>query len=49
MDKLEVEMDTLIEEDWKGYLSLGRALAGGEAVVKDAERKVRQVDRELQV
>lgn len=49
VDKLENEMETLIEEDWNGYLSLGKGLAGGETFVKDAERQVRQVDREIQV
>jgi conserved oligomeric Golgi complex subunit 2 len=49
VDKLENEMETLIEEDWHGYLSLGKGLAGGETFVKDAERQVRQVDREIQV
>jgi len=49
VDKLENEMETLIEEDWQGYLSLGRGLMGGEVVVKDAERRVRQVDREVKV
>jgi COG (conserved oligomeric Golgi) complex component, COG2 len=49
VDKLENEMETLIEEDWQGYLSLGRGLIGGESVVKDAERRTRAVDREVQV
>ena len=49
VDKLSNEMETLIEEDWQGYLSLGRGLMGGEAGVRDAERKVRMVEREVLV
>lgn len=49
VDKLENEMETLIEEDWQGYLSLGKGLAGGEVAVKDAERTIKQVDREVKV
>lgn len=49
MDKLEVEMETLIEEDWQGYLTLGRSLGGGETMVKDTEKRVRQVEREIKV
>ena len=49
VDKLEGEMETLIEEDWQGYVSLGRGLTGGETFVREAERRVRQVDREMQV
>jgi hypothetical protein len=49
VDKLENEMETLIEEDWQGYLSLGKGLAGGEVAVKDAERRIKQVDREVKV
>jgi hypothetical protein len=49
VDKLSNEMETLIEEDWQGYLSLGRGLMGGEAGVRDAERRVRMVEREVLV
>lgn len=49
VDKLENEMETLIEEDWQGYLSLGKGLMGGEVAVKDAERRIKQVDREVRV
>lgn len=42
-------METLIEEDWQGYLSLGRGLTGGETGVKDAERRIKIVDREVKV
>jgi COG (conserved oligomeric Golgi) complex component, COG2 len=49
VDKLENEMETLIEEDWQGYLSLGRGLTGGETGVKDAERRIKIVDREVKV
>jgi hypothetical protein len=42
-------METLIEEDWQGYLSLGRRLMGGEAGGRDAERRVRMVEREVLV
>jgi hypothetical protein len=49
VDKLEVEMETLIEEDWQGYLTLGRSLGGGETVVRDTEKRVRQVEREIKV
>jgi conserved oligomeric Golgi complex subunit 2 len=48
VDKLENEMEIVIEEDWQGYLSLGRRLAGGEGDVKDAERRIRAVEREVQ-
>src|SRR5205085_2503357 len=30
VDKLENEMEGLIEMDWQGYLTLGRGLTGGE-------------------
>ena len=49
VDKLSNEMETLIEEDWQGYLSLGRRLMGGDAGVRDAERRVRMVEREVLV
>ena len=49
VDKLEAEMERVIEEDWQGYLSLGRTLGGGEARVKEAERRIRAVEREVQV
>ena len=49
MDKLSDEMEILIEEDWQDYLSLGRVLTGGETGVRDAERKVRVVERQLEV
>ena len=49
VDKLENEMETLIEEDWQGYLSLGRGLTGGEVTVKDAERRIKLIDREVKV
>jgi len=49
VDKLEREMETLIEEDWQGYLMLGRSLVGGETLVKDTEKRVRQVEREIKV
>lgn len=49
VDKLSDEMETLIGEDWQGYLSLGRRLAGGEQSVRDAERRVKAMEREVQV
>lgn len=49
VDKLSDEMETLIGEDWQGYLSLGRGLAGGEQSVRDAERRVKAMEREVQV
>jgi hypothetical protein len=49
VDKLENEMETLIEGDWQGYLTLGRGLVGGEVNVRDAERRVKGVEREVQV
>ena len=49
VDRLSDEMETLIGEDWQGYLSLGRGLAGGEQSVRDAERRVKAVEREVQV
>jgi conserved oligomeric Golgi complex subunit 2 len=49
VDKLSNEMEMLIEEDWQGYLSLGRGLTGGEVGVRDAERRVRMVEREVLV
>jgi hypothetical protein len=42
-------METLIEEDWMGYLSLGRRLEGGEVGVREAEKRIRGVEREVQV
>jgi hypothetical protein len=49
VDRLEGEMETLIKEDWMGYLSLGRRLEGREVGVKEAEKKIRAVEREVQV
>jgi COG (conserved oligomeric Golgi) complex component, COG2 len=49
VDKLKNEMELLIEQDWQGYLSLGKGLIGGESVVRDAERRVRLVERDVQV
>jgi conserved oligomeric Golgi complex subunit 2 len=49
VDRLEGEMETLIEEDWMGYLSLGRRLEGGEVGVKEAEKRIRAVERDIQV
>ena len=49
VDKLENEMESLIELDWQGYLTLGRGLTGGETHVKDAERKIRNVERDINV
>jgi len=49
VDKLEAEMERVIEEDWQGYLSLGTRLAGGEAGVKEAERRIGAVERDVQV
>ena len=49
VDRLEGEMETLIEEDWMGYLSLGRRLEGGEVGVKEAEKRIRTVERDVQV
>jgi hypothetical protein len=49
VDKLDTEMEVLIAEDWQGYLSLGRDLMGSEQMVKDAERNVRHVEREIHV
>jgi len=49
VDKLENEMETLIERDWKGYLTLGRGLVGGEVEVRDAERRIKVVEREISV
>jgi hypothetical protein len=49
VDKLENEMESLIELDWQGYLTLGRGLMGGEIHVKDAERKIRNVERDINV
>lgn len=42
-------METLIEVDWQGYVTLGRGLRGGETFVKDAERRIRNVEREITV
>lgn len=42
-------METLIEEDWHGYVTLGRGLVGGETAVRDTEKRVRQVERKIQV
>lgn len=42
-------MEALIEEDWQGYLSLGRRITGGEGNVRDAERRVKVVEREVRV
>jgi hypothetical protein len=49
VEKLANEMEILIEEDWQGYLSLGRGLTGVENLVKEAEKRVRHVDQEVQV
>ena len=49
VDKLEAEMERVIEEDWQGYLSLGTRLAGGDAGVKEAERRIRAVEKDVQV
>lgn len=49
VDRLAGEMETLIEEDWMAYLSLGRRLEGGEGGVKEAEKRIRAVEREVQV
>ena len=49
VDKLENEMETLIEEDWHGYLSLGRGLSGGEIGTKDAEQRIKGFEREVKV
>jgi hypothetical protein len=42
-------MEKLIEEDWQGYLLLGRALTGGEVVLKDVERRIKHAEREVMV
>ena len=42
-------METLIEEDWQGYVTLGRGLVGGETAARDIEKRVRQVERKIQV
>jgi hypothetical protein len=42
-------METLIEGDWQGYLMLGRGLVGGQVHVKDAERRIKVTEREVQV
>lgn len=49
VDKLENEMESLIEEDWQGYFTLGRGLAGGEVTVDNVERRVKQFERDVQV
>jgi hypothetical protein len=49
VDKLDNEMETLIEGDWQGYLSLGRGLVGGETSVRDAERRIKAAERDVQV
>lgn len=49
VDKLESEMETLIEGDWQGYLMLGRGLVGGQVHVKEAERRIKATEREVQV
>jgi COG (conserved oligomeric Golgi) complex component, COG2 len=49
VDKLENEMEGLIEMDWQGYLTLGRGLQGGEQHVKDAERRIKYAEREITV
>jgi conserved oligomeric Golgi complex subunit 2 len=49
VDRLDNEMEKLIEEDWQGYLSLGRGLTGGEVVLKDMERRIKQAEREILV
>jgi conserved oligomeric Golgi complex subunit 2 len=49
VDKLDNEMEKLIEEDWQGYLSLGRGLTGGEVVLKDVERRIKHAEREVMV
>src|SRR5271169_4736736 len=46
VDKLSLEMESVIELDWMGYLSLGGEVAGGEGLVRDMERHVRTVERE---
>jgi hypothetical protein len=49
VDRLEGEMETVIEEDWMGYLSLGQRLEGREVGVREAEKRIRAVEREVQV
>ena len=49
VDKLKREMEMLIEEDWQKYLSLDKSLVGGDNVVKDVEKHVRLVERDVQV
>jgi COG2 N-terminal len=49
VDRLDTEMEETIEGDWRAYLSLGGEVAGGGQLLREMERRVRTVERDVEV